>query len=152
MVTNFKQMKLITKLLTIFILFSLTTNVYAQSDELVNGCALGIGSNATYMKDFKVKLSGASGVEPPSAKFNIILNKGTVYKLTVCNAEGYAGEAVVTLKDNAKVLGSNLKPDGSFVDAVGFQCTKTGVYSIYISFKGGKAGAAVAILSYINMK
>lgn len=144
-------MKTIKILFAIFVLWGVT-NTYAQSDELVNVCALGVGKNATYMKDFKVKLSGASGVEPPSAKFNIIMNKGTVYKLTVCNAEGYAGEAVVTLKENAKVLGSNLKPDGSFVEAVGFQCTKTGMYSINISFKGGKEGAAVAILSYINMK
>lgn len=120
-----------------------------QSDELVNVCALGIG-NATYLKDYKVKLS-ASSVSPPSAKFNVILNKGTVYKITVCNAEGYAGEAVVQLMENATVLGTNLKPDGSFVKAIGFQCAKTGMYSISVSFKDGKEGAAVAILSYINM-
>lgn len=121
----------------------------AQSDELVNVCALGIG-NATYLKDYKVKLS-ASSVSPPSAKFNVILNKGTMYKITVCNAEGYAGQAVVELMENATVLGTNLKPDGTFVTAVGFQCQKTGMYSINISFKDGKEGAAVAILSYINM-
>ncbi|HAN00824.1 MAG TPA: hypothetical protein DCQ26_19690 [Marinilabiliales bacterium] len=121
----------------------------AQSDDLVNVCALGIG-NATYLKDYKVKLS-ASSVSPPSAKFNVILNKGTMYKITVCNAEGYAGQAVVELMENAAVLGTNLKADGSFVTAVGFQCQKTGMYSINISFKDGKEGAAVAILSYINM-
>src|SRR3989339_994888 len=116
----------------------------AQSDDLVNVCALGIG-NATYLKDYKVKLS-ASSVSPPSAKFNVILNKGTMYKITVCNAEGYAGQAVVELMENAAVLGTNLKADGSFVTAVGFQCQKTGMYSINISFKDGKEGAAVAIL------
>ena len=121
----------------------------AQSDDLVNVCALGIG-NATYLKDYKVKLS-ASSVSPPSAKFNVILNKGTMNKITVCNAEGYAGQAVVELMENAAVLGTNLKADGSFVTAVGFQCQKTGMYSINISFKDGKEGAAVAILSYINM-
>lgn len=126
-----------------------TSHVFAQSDELVNVCALGIG-NATYLKDYKVKLS-ASSVSPPSAKFNVILNKGTMYKITVCNAEGYAGEAVVELMENATVLGTNLKTDGSFVKAVGFQCQKTGMYSINLSFKDGKEGAAVAILSYVNM-
>jgi len=125
------------------------SNVLAQSDELVNVCALGIG-NATYLKDYKVKLS-ASSVSPPSAKFNVILNKGTVYKITVCNAEGYAGEAVVQLMENATILGTNIKADGSFVTAIGFQCQKTGMYSINVSFKDGKEGAAVAILSYINM-
>ncbi len=121
-----------------------------QSDELVNVCALGIG-NATYLKDFKFKLPSSS-VSPPSTKFNVIMNKGTMYKITACNAEGFAGEAVVKLMENATVLGSNMKSDGTFIKAIGFQCNKTGMYSINVSFKGGKEGAAVAILSYINMK
>jgi hypothetical protein len=125
------------------------SQTFAQSDELVNVCALGIG-NATYLKDYKVKLS-ASSVSPPSAKFNVILNKGTMYKLTACNAEGYAGEAVVELRENATLLGSNIKADGTFLNAVGFQCQKTGMYSINVLFKDGKEGAAVVILSYINM-
>lgn len=143
-------MKRLVYILIAFFIFIGSAHVKAQSDELVNVCALGIG-NATYLKDYKVKLS-ASSVSPPSAKFNVILNKGTMYKITVCNAEGYAGEAVVNLMENANVLGTNLKPDGTFVKAVGFQCNKTGMYSINVSFKDGKEGAAVAILSYINMK
>lgn len=132
------------------LLFGFQVNqVVAQSDELVNVCALGIG-NATYLKDYKVKLS-ASSVSPPSAKFNVIMNKGTMYKITVCNAEGYAGEAVVQLMENGTLLGTNLKSDGTFVTAIGFQCQKTGMYSINLSFKNGKEGAAVAILSYVNM-
>lgn len=135
-------------ILALFIGFQVN-QVVAQSDELVNVCALGIG-NATYLKDYKVKLS-ASSVSPPSAKFNVIMNKGTMYKITVCNAEGYAGEAVVQLMENATLLGTNLKADGTFVTAIGFQCQKTGMYSINLSFKDGKEGAAVAILSYVNM-
>ncbi len=140
--------KVLNILLTLLIALQFS-NALAQSDELVNVCALGIG-NATYLKDYKVKLS-ASSVSPPSAKFNVILNKGTMYKITVCNAEGYAGEAVVQLMENATILGTNIKADGSFVTAIGFQCQKTGMYSINVSFKDGKEGAAVAILSYINM-
>lgn len=132
------------------ILFGFQINhVFAQSDELVNVCALGIG-NATYLKDYKVKMSGSS-VSPPVTKFNVIMNKGTMYKLTACNAEGYAGKAVIQLGEKNKVLGTNLKADGTFVKAVGFQCQKTGMYSISVSFKDGKEGAAVVILSYINM-
>jgi len=143
-------MKRILYIVTVLFLLIGVKATYAQSDELVNVCALGIG-NATYLKDYKVQLS-ASSVSPPSAKFNVIMNKGTLYKLTVCNAEGYAGEAVVQLVENTAVLGTNLKSDGSFLNAVGFQCEKTGMYSINVSFKDGKEGAAVVILSYINMK
>ncbi len=131
------------------IIFGFQVNkTFAQSDELVNVCALGIG-NATYLKDYKVKLS-ASSVTPPTAKFNVIMNKGTMYKLSACNAEGYAGEAIIQLKENVKMLGTNIRSDGTFVKAIGFQCQKTGMYSINILFKDGKEGAAVVILSYIN--
>ncbi|MBI9067242.1 MAG: hypothetical protein JEZ09_08115 [Salinivirgaceae bacterium] len=140
--------KLFKIILALFIGFQVN-QTFAQSDELVNVCALGIG-NATYLKDYKFKIP-ASSVSPPSLKINVILNKGTMYKITVCNAEGYAGEAVVKLMDNATVLGSNMKADGSFLKAIGFQCERTGMYSINVSFKNGKDGAAVAILSYINM-
>lgn len=141
--------KVIKLLLGILFAFQVGT-AYGQSADLVNVCALGIG-NATYLKDFKIKLQ-SSNVSPPSMKFNVIMNKGTVYKITVCNAENLEGEAVVKLMENATVLGTNMKSDGTFVKAIGFQCAKTGMYSINVSFKGGKEGVAVAILSYINMK
>ncbi len=141
-------MKIFIIILTVLFSFQIN-NVFAQSDELVNVCALGIG-NATYLKDYRVKLSGSS-VSPPTAKFNVIMNKGTIYKLTACNAEGYEGKAVIKLVENNKVMGTNLKSDGSFLKGVGFQCQKTGMYSIVVSFKDGKEGAAVVILSYMNM-
>jgi len=120
----------------------------AQTDDLVNVCALGIG-NATYLKDFKVKLP-ASVANAPATKFNVILNKGTLYKFTVCNAEGYEGKAVIKLSEGPNTLGTNLKPDGSFQEAVGFQCQKTGMYILSCGFKNGKEGAAVIIMSYMN--
>jgi len=138
-------------LVTIFaVLFGFQiSQTFAQSDELVNVCALGIG-NATYLKDYKFKMPPSS-VSPPVMKFNVILNKGTMYKLTGCNAEGYAGEVVIELRENNTLLGSNLKADNTFLNAVGFQCQKTGMYTINVLFKDGKEGAAVVILSYINM-
>lgn len=135
-------------LLPLFLVVFATNKTSAQDNELVNVCALGIG-NATYLKDFKVKLP-ASAAAAPSSKFNVILNKGTMYKITVCNAEGYEGKAVVSLLEGPKTLGSNLNADGSFQPAIGFMCQKTGMYNIVVSFKGGKEGAAVAILSYVN--
>jgi hypothetical protein len=141
------MMKFVSIIFTLLITLQIN-HVFAQSDELVNVCALGIG-NATYLKDYKVKLP-ASSVSPPSTKFNVIMNKGTMYKITVCNAEGYEGKAIVELIDNGKPLGSNLKTDGSFQEAIGFVCQKTGMYNINVLFKDGKEGAAVVILSYMN--
>jgi hypothetical protein len=141
------MMRFINIIFTLLITFQLN-QAFAQSDELVNVCALGIG-NATYLKDYKVKLPSSS-VSPPSTKFNVIMNKGTMYKITVCNAEGYEGKAIVELLDNATMLGTNIKTDGTFVEGIGFACQKTGMYNINVLFKDGKEGAAVVILSYMN--
>ena len=132
-------------------LFSLSfLQVQAQSEELVNVCALNIG-NATYLKDFKVKLQQSNVKPAPSTKFPVVLNKGTIYKINVCEADGYEGRAVIKLFDGAKLMGTNLKSDGSLLTAIGAQIQKTGVYHINISFKDGKEGAAVAILSFMNV-
>lgn len=134
------------------IALSLTVgNAFAQSDELVNTCALNIGS-ATYMKDFKVKLQQSSVKPAPSSKFSILMNKGTIYKLNACNADGYEGKAIVDLFDGPKKLISNLQPEGEVKDAVGFFCQKSGVYKIDVSFKDGKEGAAVVIVSFMQKK
>lgn len=138
-------MKNLFKILSVLLLV-LNINVsFAQTDELVNVCALGIG-NATYLKDYKVKLPANA----PSHKFQVILNKGTVYKFMVCNAEGYEGKAVIKLMEQNNELGTNQKPDGSLLDAVGFVCQKTGMYFITCNFKNNKEGAAVIIMSYMK--
>lgn len=124
---------------------------WAQSDELVNTCVLNIG-NATYMKDFKVKLQQSSVKPAPSSKFSILFNKGTIYKLNTCNADGYEGKAIVDLYDGNTKVTSNLQPDGEVKDAIGFFCQKSGVYKIDVSFKDGKEGAAVVIVSFMQKK
>jgi hypothetical protein len=134
----------------IFLFAFSSLNSMAQDDELVNVCALNIG-NATYLKDFKVKLQQSNVKPAPSAKFSVVLNKGTIYKVNVCEAEGFEGRAIVKLFDGSTMLGSNQKADGSLLKAIGAQIQKTGVYQINVSFKDGKEGAAVAILSFMNV-
>ncbi|MBO7145295.1 MAG: hypothetical protein J6W13_10775 [Salinivirgaceae bacterium] len=138
-------MKILIKILPVLFLMLSIGQVSAQSDDLVNVCALGIG-NATYLKDYKVKLPANS----PDQKFSVILNKGTVYKFVVCNAEGYEGKAVIQLTEANNPLVSNLKSDGTFAEAVGFSCSKTGMYNIMCGFKNKKEGAAVIIMSYVK--
>lgn len=139
-------MKYALKILSVLLLSLTINHAFAQSDDLVNVCALGIGNNATYLKDFKVKLPANSTPQ----KFSVILNKGNLYKFVVCNAEGYEGKAVIQLAEANNVLVSNLKPDGTFAEAVGFSCSKTGMYNILCSFKNAKEGAAVVIMSYVT--
>ena len=133
-------------------LFLINFHAEAQSDELVNVCALDIG-DATYLKDFKIKLQQGDIKPAPSVKFSVVLNKGTSYKLNVCNADGYEGEAVIKLLDHNNLLGTNYSSASQkFYKGIQFPCTKTGVYSINVSFEDGKEGASVVILSFMNKK
>lgn len=89
---------------------------------------------------------------PPSAQNRVICNKGTIYKFSVCNADGYEGKLIIEILDGTNKLVSNLKPDGSLGDACGFSCMKTGSYSINAFFLDGKEGAAVCVMSYLTVK
>ena len=124
---------------------------FAQSDDLANSCALNIG-NATYLKDFKFKMPQSAVKPPPSTKNKVVLNKGTIYKFSVCNADGFEGRLIVEIYDGTTKLVSNLKPDNTIDPACGFSCMKSGVYEISAYFADGKEGAAVLVMSYITVK
>ena len=131
-------------------LFSLGT--YAQfGDELVDDCASDIG-NATYLKDFKVQLQKAEKNQPiPVHRVSVVLNAGTTYKFSVCNAPEYEGAAIIQLYDSNRLLGSSLSlQTGKLMKEFMMQCSKTGVYYMFISFQDGKEGCAAAILSYVE--
>ena len=138
-------------ILFIGLFFAFSNTLFAQSDDLVNSCALNIG-NATYLKDFKYKMPQSAVKPPPSTKNKVVLNKGTVYKFSVCNADGYEGRLIVEIFDGTNKLVSNLKPDGTIDAACGFSCMKSGVYEINTYFADGKEGAAVLVMSYITVK
>ena len=139
-----------------FITFSLlivSVSASAQdAQELVAQCAAGAGDNVTYLKDFIVKLdAGAPGGKPNEARFSMVLSKSTQYRLSICTAPHSEGEAVLKLYDmNTQVGSTYIESTGKDYPAFDFKCQKTGVYHIFISFKEGKAGEAVGVLSFVK--
>jgi hypothetical protein len=81
----------------------------------------------------------------------MILSKNTRYRFSVCNSESNAGKAVLQLFDENKLMGSTFNP-ATTKDYPGFDfnCTKTGVYHVFVFFQEGKSGTAVGILSFIE--
>lgn len=123
------------------------------NDQLVNKCALGVGDNATYIRDFKARLKAARrrGGSAPIAQFTVVLNKGTHYRFTVCNAKEFEGEAVLQLYDNNNMLGTTFDyARGKDYKAFDFMCRKTATYKVFITFKEGKEGCAAGILSIVR--
>jgi hypothetical protein len=128
-------------------------NIYAQPEDiLVDVCSNKAGDDATYLKDFIVSLDGVGpGEKAPVAKFSMILKKSTLYRFTICNAESSSDEGVLKLFDTQRMIASNyLQSSGELFESFDFKCQKTGVYHVFISFKEGKAGKAVGILSFVE--
>lgn len=122
------------------------------NEQLTNQCALEVGDNATYLKEFPAKLKRKRRNDPiPHAPFTVVLNKGTHYRFTLCNAVDYEGEGVLQLYDSNRLLGSTLDiTTGKEYKSFDFMCQKTAVYQVFISFKEGKEGCAVGILSMVR--
>ena len=144
-------MKQFLKLIFFSIIFT-TAQVYAQENvELVAQCAASAG-DVTYLKDFVVKLdAGVPGGNPPSAKFSMVLSKNTQYRFSICTAPDSDGEAILQLFDMNVLQGSTyISATGKEFPFFDFKCQKTGVYHVFISFKEGRPGEAVDILSFVK--
>ncbi|MFC2137886.1 hypothetical protein ACFLTE_06900 [Bacteroidota bacterium] len=141
-------MKIFSAIILVLVLFLVKVEIKAQSQtELVEICTMML-NGATYLKDFPAQLEANP---PQPAKFSLILSKDTQYRLSMCASKDYPGEGVLQLYDNNRLLASTYNvatgKDYPFVD---FRCQKTGVYHIFISFKEGKPGLAVGMLSFVK--
>ncbi|HJZ41402.1 MAG TPA: hypothetical protein VJ203_13630 [Bacteroidales bacterium] len=132
--------------------FAWSAFIHAQDvSQLTAQCAANAG-DVMYLKDFVVKLDqGTPGGAPPTARFALLLSKNVVYRFSICTAANSDGEAVLQLLDMNTLLGS------TFISATGkdfpyfdFKCQKTSVYHVFISFKEGRAGEGVGIMSYVK--
>ncbi|MBN1789774.1 MAG: hypothetical protein JW830_04705 [Bacteroidales bacterium] len=142
------------KFILILAVFTFVCSDFLQAQDvsqLTAQCAANAG-DVMYLKDFVVKLDqGTPGGAPPTARFALLLSKNVVYRFSICSAPNSEGEAVLQLFDMNTLLGS------TFITATGkdfpffdFKCQKTGVYHVFISFKEGKAGDGVGIMSYVK--
>lgn len=126
--------------------------VSAQCNQtLVTMCTGELGENTKYLRQYRAKLGkGTAEVKIPVARFSVLLSKGTHYRFKVCSAQDYEGEAILQLFDKEVKLASTYHAESktNFMQ-FDFVCNKTAIYDIYISFKDGKPGCAVGILSMV---
>ena len=143
----------------IYILFFTATIFYHTGytsgqniQDKVQSCAASAGSDATYLKDFVVKLEGLKPNErPPLFRTTLVLRKGVIYRFSLCNIDNSQGESVLRLYDETSMLASTFYPDtGKEYSSINFACQKSGVYTVMINFKDGKPGEAIGIMSYVG--
>lgn len=146
-------MNVLRTIVIFFILFASQSETKAQDmQDLIRECAFNAGEDATYLKDFIVKLDAARpGTRPPVFRQSLALRKNVIYRFSVCNLESSEGEAVLRVYDQANMILSTWYPEsGKEYQSINFLCKKSGIYTIIINFKEGKAGEAIGILSYVD--
>ena len=141
-----------TILLFISLVFASALLSAQDHEAIVSKCALGIGDNTTYLKDFVIKLPKSTDpANLPIHKANIYLMKNQNYRFTMCNDDASKGELVLQLYDKSKLLISTLNAkSGNVSNSLDFSCNKTGLYQLWYSFKDGNQGMGVGIVSLIK--
>lgn len=150
----FSIMKLLRLVIVIFItLSSLCVNAQCKQ-RFVYECALQ-NSGVIFLKEFNTKFSSGK-----IQKHKVILNKGYMYTLQLCNpsdsqyleegnsslATGLAVNSMLSLYDNNNNILATTTRNFKFT----FFCPKTDVYWVHIMPLSPKTTCAVAILSVIK--
>ncbi len=136
----------------VFAVTFLSQEAKAQTEAQKVELCTKVAGNATFLSDYPVQLTGAKdGERAPVFKKAVALKKGNRYRFTICTDEESAGDAVLQLYDEGKMMGSSYNADtGKEYQSFDFDCNKTALYVIFISFRDGKEGSAVAVLSHVK--
>ena len=140
-------------LLTLSVLLTACIISYGQvTDDLRSQCALSAGSDARFLKDFRIELGKSTdNMTGLRYKTSITLWKNTKYRFSLCNDKSSDGKLILTIKDNTnKVILTSFDRNGKIYPFVDFICNKSGIYSLYYDFYNGHQGAGVSVVSMIR--
>ena len=145
-----KKIFFVTVLLFIAAFFSLSVKAQAEAQR-VELCTKMAGG-ATFLESYTVRLDGVKdGERAPVFRQAIALRKGNRYRFTICTDEESSDEAVVKLYDEARLMGSSFNPEtGKEYQNFDFDCSKSAIYVIFVSFKNSKDGSAITVMSHVK--
>lgn len=141
-------------LFTLLAYLTLSLMVNGQSsDPFVSKCVINAGSDARYLKDFRVQLGKAENHNNDLRfKANISLWKNTRYRFSMCNADNSNGKLILTIKDetNKVILSSFDQKSGKIYNSIDFTCNKSGIYQLSYDFENWQQGSGVGVVSMIK--
>ena len=148
---NYKIMNKLT--FAILLLLAVCFKSFAQtSDSFVSKCVLNAGSDAKYLKDFRIQLGKTATQDELRYKANMSLWKNTKYRFTMSNSEDSKGELILIVKDatNKLVLSSFDQKTGKTYPYIDFTCNRSGIYQLSYDFVNGQQGSGVGIVSMVK--
>ena len=140
-------------LTTLFLLITTGILTYGQSsDPMVSNCIMNAGTDARYLKDFRIQLGKGTSTGEPRFRAQMSLWKNTKYRFSMCNSEDSEGKLYLSLKDDANkfVLSSFDQKTGKTYSFIDFICNKSGIYQLSYDFTGGQKGSGVGVVSMIK--
>ena len=146
-----KKLFFLTSLLLTAAFFSKSAKAQTEAQR-IEQCTKVAGGDATLEKSYTVQLDAAKdGGRAPVFKQAVAMRKGNRFRFTICTDEESAGDAILELYDEAKKVGTSYNPEtGKTYQNFDFDCSKTAIYIIFVSFKDGKEGSSVAIMSHVK--
>jgi hypothetical protein len=122
------------------------------TDPLVSNCVMNAGTDARYLKDFRVQLGKAVTTGEPRYRAQMSLWKNTKYRFSMCNSEDSEGKLILSVKDDANkvVISSFDQKTGKIYPYVDFICNKSGIYQLNYDFTGGLKGSGVGVVSLVK--
>lgn len=137
----------------LFIIFLTTSLLSGQkADPAVSNCLTEAGTDAKYLKDFRIQLGPANTTKVFRYKASMALWKNTKYRLVMCSAETSKGKLILNIVDdeNNTVASSVDSKTGTVYSYVDFKCNKSGLYKLCYDFTDGKGGSGVGIVSLVK--
>ncbi len=126
--------------------------VHGQCHEQVRAEALqSAGIDAFFLQELPVRLKAGTMKSPVRfRKFRTQLDSGVTYRVSVVNNPDFEGKVIMQLLDRNEILGSTFDLN-SKVDHQQFDYTPlaTKTYTLISSFREGKRGCALGILSMV---
>jgi len=140
-------------IITLSFLLTIGFLSFGQStDPLVSNCVMNAGTNAKYLKDFRIQLGKSVAQSELRYKANMSLWKNTKYRFTMCNTGDSKGQLILSLKDDANkvIFSSYNQKTGTIAPFVDFICSKSGIYQLNYDFTNGQQGSGVGVVSMVK--
>lgn len=123
-----------------------------STDALVSQCVMNAGTNARYLKDFRIQLGKAENQTDLRFKANMSLWKNTKYRFSMCNADNSQGKLIISIRDetNKQIISSFDKSTGKIYPSIDFVCNRSGIYQLCFDFENGQQGSGVGVVSMVK--
>lgn len=140
-------------LITLLFILAAGSFLLGQStDPFVTKCVMDAGTDAKYLKDFRIQLGKATNKGELRYKAQMSLWKNTKYRFSMCNAVDSKGQLILNIKDdgNKTVISSYDQKSGKTYPFIDFVCNKSGIYQLNFDFVNGEPGSGVGVVSMVK--